>query len=171
MRSEKQLLLDDIQDRINSSEMTLAFSYQNMNANLNSDFRDAIALSGGSIYTIKKRVLIKAAGDAGLKINLKDLEGHIALLFSDPDHAISSTKALYKFLGENKETVNVLCGRFQGQLCHASDFEKISKLPTQNEMRSELLSIFEAPMAQTMSVMEALLTSIMHCLENKVSQV
>ena len=41
------------------------------------------------------------------------------------------------------------------------------KLPAKDEMRAQLLGLFEAPMSQTLSTMESLLTSVMHCLENK----
>jgi large subunit ribosomal protein L10 len=52
-------------------------------------------------------------------------------------------------------------------MCSASDVEQISKLPGKDEMRSQFLGTLEAPLAQTLSVLEALLTSVMYCLENK----
>ena len=49
------------------------------------------------------------------------------------------------------------------------DLEIISQLPTKDVMRSQLLGLFEAPMSQTLAVMEALLCSVPHCLENKAA--
>ena len=170
MRSEKQFLIDDVQSKMSASDITVTFSYKNMDANLNSEFRDAIAGSGGLVYVIKKRILVKAAKDEGLELSLKDLDGHIAIMCSGEESAVTSTKALYKFGKDNAKTIEILGGKFQGQVCSSSDLEKISKLPTQDEMRAQLLSVFEAPMSQTLSVMQSLLSSVMHCLENKVSQ-
>jgi large subunit ribosomal protein L10 len=34
-------------------------------------------------------------------------------------------------------------------------------------MRAQLLGTFEAPMSQTLAVVEAILCSVLHCLENK----
>lgn len=170
MRSEKQFLLDDAESRVSTSGITVAFSYKGMNANTTSDFRDAIVSAGGSIYVMKKTMLVKAAKQAGLNLDLKELPGHIALMYSDEDNAVASTKALYTFKKESGGLLEVLGGKFEGQPCKADDFEKISKLPTQDEMRAQMLSVFEAPMAQTLSVVEALLTSVMHCLENKAKE-
>lgn len=170
MRSEKQFLKEDVQEKLNASDIALAFSYKNMDANLTSEFRDLIAESGGLVHVIKKRVLLKAAEEEGLSLNLNELCGHIAIMCSDVDGAVSSTKALYKFRKDNAKTIEIIGGRFQGQTCTSEDFEKISELPSQDEMRSQLLSVFEAPMSQTLSVVQSLLTSVMYCLENKASQ-
>ena len=53
---------------------------------------------------------------------------------------------------------------------HQSRVEKLSKLPGKDEMRAQLLSVFEAPMAQTLAVMDALLASVVYCLDNKCQQ-
>ena len=54
--------------------------------------------------------------------------------------------------------------------CSASDVEQISKLPSKEEMRAQFLGTLEAPLSQTLGVIEALLTTVMHCLENKSGQ-
>ena len=71
---------------------------------------------------------------------------------------------------ENEKVLEVLAGRYEGSMCSAEDVEQISKLPSRDEMRAQLLSAFEAPLAQVLAVTEALLTSVMHCLENKSQQ-
>ncbi len=170
MRKEKEFLKDAAQNKISASDIMVAFNYSKMDANLNADFRDSINNAGGDVYVIKKRVLIKSAKEEGLDLNLKELPGHIAIMCAGADDAVASTKALYTFKKDNADKLEVLGGQFQGQSCVASDFEKISKLPSQDEMRAQLLSVFEAPMSQTLSVVNALLTSVVHCLENKASQ-
>jgi large subunit ribosomal protein L10 len=58
-------------------------------------------------------------------------------------------------------------GQFDGNLYDSDAVEKLSKLPGKDEMRASLLGLFEAPMSQSLAVMEALLTSVIHCVENK----
>lgn len=76
---------------------------------------------------------------------------------------------MYDFRKTNKENFSVLGGRFEGKECSEKDLEIISQLPTKDVMRSQLLGLFEAPMSQTLAVMEALLCSVPHCLENKAA--
>jgi large subunit ribosomal protein L10 len=169
MRAEKQLLLDDIKDRMTSSQALVVTRYSKLEPNKVADFRSQLAKSGGSLSVVKKRVLVKAAEAAGVALDSGILEGHIAVIFLNED-PFSMTKAIYQFSDQNDKVIEVLGGRFEGAMCSAQDVERISKLPSKDEMRAQLLSILEAPLSQTLAVMDALLTSVMHCLENKSQQ-
>ncbi|MBM3191576.1 MAG: 50S ribosomal protein L10 [Chlamydiae bacterium] len=169
MRQEKQYLLDEIKDGIEDSELMMVMSYQTLNANQTADFRKELHQVGASMLVVKKRVFLKAAEAAGYSMNLQDLAGHIGLVFSKTE-AVAATKAIYKFRKDNENTLEVLGGHFQKQLCSSKDLEKISKLPSLDQMRSEFLGTLEAVPAQTLAVVEALLTSVVYCLENKANQ-
>lgn len=166
MRSEKQLLLDEIKEKIDQSTAMVLTRYQGLNPNMASDFRIRIGKSGGNFEVVRKRILMKAAQAAGIALDEAMLEGHIAVVFAEQD-PVSVTKEIYRFCSENEEIFHVVGGRFEGMLCSAKDVELISKLPSKDEMRAQFLGLLEAPLSQTLSVMEALLTSVMHCLENK----
>jgi large subunit ribosomal protein L10 len=125
-----------------------------------------LASSGGSLEVVKKRVLIKAAQEAGLVLDPALLQGHIAVVFAIQD-PVQTTKVVYQFCKENAEALSVIGGRFEGALCTAKDVEQISKLPSKDEMRAQFLGTLEAPLSQTLAVIEALLTSVIYCLDNK----
>lgn len=169
MREEKQLLLDQIQDKLGSSNALILTRYSSLTPDLSDNFRRMLSESGGSYFVVPKRVLIKAAANAGIELEREQLQGNIGVVFAEED-TISPTKAVFKFAKENDETLEVLAGQFEGKLCSAADVKAISELPSQDEMRSQLLGLFEAPMAQTLSVMEALLTSVIYCLDNKAQE-
>ncbi|MCB1111210.1 MAG: 50S ribosomal protein L10 [Chlamydiales bacterium] len=169
MRPEKQLLLDEVKDEIENFGSFVIMHYQGMTANLASTFRTDIAKMGGSVKVIRKRVLVKAAEAAGISLELSQLPGHIGLVFAGED-AIETTKAVFQYKKDNKGVFEVIGGRFDGQLYSGQQVETLSTLPGKDEMRSQLLSVFEAPMSHTLSTMEAILTSVMHCLENKSKQ-
>jgi large subunit ribosomal protein L10 len=166
MREEKQLLLDEVKDQIQQFNSFVIMSYVGLTANRANDFRRAIAKSGGSVEMVRKRVLIKAAIAAGVTLDLAQLPGHIGLVFTGTD-PIETAKVVFKFSVETKKAIQVVGGRIDGQLYGGADVETLSKLPGKNEMRAQLLATFEAPMSQTLAVMEALLTSVVHCLNNK----
>ena len=169
MRPEKQLLLDEINDKIAGSKAIVLASYKRLEPNAAAAFRTNLAKTGGSLEVVKKRVLIKAAQVAGLAIDPALLQGHIAVVFANQD-PIQTTKTIYQFSKENEEVLEVIGGRFEGSMCSAKDVEQISKLPSKDEMRAQFLGTLEAPLSQTLAVLEALLTSVMHCLDNKSQQ-
>lgn len=165
MRQEKQLLLNEIHDKIRSSNAFIVARYQKMTASTITEFRKLVAKTGGDFEVVRKRVFIKAAEECGLSLSKEDYEGHIGIVFAKDD-PVQVTKTVYDFLKEN-DVLEVLGGQFDGKMIPAGDIEKLSKLPNLAEMRAQFLGLLEAPMAQTLGVMDALLTSVIHCLENK----
>lgn len=164
MREEKQLLLDEIKEKIDSASAFVVVKYGTLKANDANDFRRNIGKSGAEFEVVRKRVLLKAAEAAGVDLSSVSLEGNVGVVFSGED-AVETTKAVCEH-----DSLTPLGGRFDGQIYQADDVEKLSKLPGKDEMRAQLLGLFEAPMSHTVGAMEALLTSVMHCLQNKVDQ-
>ena len=169
MRQEKTLLLNEIREKLDASKAIVLTCYKNLNPNKASDFRINIAKTGGTFEVVKKRMLIKAAEQAGLTLDRNNLQGHIGVVFAEQD-PVQTTKVVYNFRKENEGMMEILGGRFEGKLCSSKDVEIISQLPSQDEMRSQLLGLFEAPMSQTLAVVEAILCSVMYCLENKAKE-
>ena len=169
MKDEKQFLLDEIREKITSSKAMVLASYTGFEANKNAEFRDLIAETGGDFEVVRKRVFLKAAKEAGIELNRADLEGHLAIVFAESD-PIQTTKALFKFRKDNKDIIDVLGGHFDGKLVTKDEVKQLSELPSMDEMRAQLVGLFQAPMQQTLGVMQSLLTSVMHCLDQKAKK-
>lgn len=170
MRPEKELLKNEIRDKIKRNNNTfILMHYAGLSANAANEFRSEISKMGGDIEVVRKRVLVKAADDIGIKLDLEALEGHIGLIFLGQD-PLETTKAVFKFSDSRDKIIQVRGGRLDGATYNGADIEKLSKLPSRDEMRAQLLSVFEAPMSQTLAVMEAALTSVIFCLDNKSKQ-
>jgi large subunit ribosomal protein L10 len=166
MRPEKQLLLDEIKEKIDHSVAMIVTKYQGLDPNLEAVLRSTAINSGGVFQVIRKRVLMKAAEASGFSLDRKMLEGHIGVAFAKDD-AVQFTKAIYQFRKDNENVLEVLGGRFEGQMITSKDVELISKLPSRDEMRAQLLGVLEAPLSQTLGVFDAILTSVIYCLDNK----
>lgn len=166
MRKEKQLLLDELKDLLGQYSSFVIVSYAGLTANNANQFRRDVAEQGGYVEVLRKRILLKAAEASGIQLDLSALPGHIGLVFAGKD-PIETTKLVFKFSQETNKSMGVVGGRFDGQLYNAAQMEMLSKLPGKNEMRAQLLATLEAPLSQTLAVMDALLTSVCHCLDNK----
>lgn len=170
MRSEKQLLLNEIQERVKRAPGILLTRYQGLGATATETIRERVRASGGDFEVVRKRVFLKAAQKAGVEIDPKILEGHIAVVFTGED-AVQTTKSVVEFGKETEQAVQVLGGQLDGQFYSSADIERLATLPGKDQLRSQLLGLFEAPMAQTVGVMQALLTSVLYCLKEREEQV
>jgi large subunit ribosomal protein L10 len=168
MRHDKQLLLDEVKGQIDDSGTFVIMSYSKLTANAANSFRRGVQKLGGGVEVVRKRVLIKAAESAGVKLDLSDMPGHIGLVFARQADPVTVTKYVFDFGKSEGDAIAVVGGRFEGKLYSGADVEKLSKLPGKDEMRAQFLSVLEAPMSQTLAVMEALLSSVVYCLDNKV---
>lgn len=166
MRAEKQLLLDEIKEKMNSSKAMLVMQYEALSPSLSWTFANKLAENKGSLEVVKKRIFLKAAAKAGLSVKEEDLKGHVGIIFIYDDIAKVS-KTVLEFSKDNNDFLKVLTAVFDGKICSAGDVEMIAKLPSQNELRAQFLGLLEAPASNLLSVMESLLAGVMHCLENK----
>jgi large subunit ribosomal protein L10 len=166
MRTEKEFLKREIKDKIERFESFVIMQYSGLNANMANEFRREMGKIGGDVEVVRKRVLLKAAEDMGVQLDLASLPGHIGIVFLGQD-PIESTRTVIKFSQDREKVIQLIGGRFDGQLYSGADVERLSTLPGKNEMRAQLLSVFEAPLSQTLAVIEALLASVPYCLENK----
>lgn len=166
MREEKKYLLNAVADPIESNGTFVLMKYEKVRANSMNQFRRDVAAIGGSVRMMRKRILMRACEAAGIPLSAEQLPGHISVVFSGKD-PIETTKLVFKFSQETDKNAQVIGGRIEGKLYNGKDFETLSKLPEKDVMRAQLLATLEAPMSQTLAVMDALLSSIVYCLDNK----
>ena len=166
MKHEKQLLLDEIQGQIQQSPSYLIAQYAKLSANKANEFRRQMAKIGVDFEVVRKRVLVKAAAQAGIPLDVKSLPGHIGLIVPKND-PVEATKAVLQYSSGNENCFQLLGGRVEGLHVGKEDMKRLSELPTKPEMRAQFLGLLEAPLAQTLAVMDALLSSVVYCLDNK----
>ncbi len=166
MRQEKELLLNEIKGQIERFKSFVVIRYTALQTNKANEFRREVGKFGGAVEVMRKRVLVRAADAAGVTLDVEALPGHIGLVYANKD-PIEITKLVYKYKEDTANAIDVLAGRFEGVLYTGKDVEKLSKLPGKDEMRAQFLSILEAPMAHTLGVIDALLSSVVYCLDNK----
>ncbi len=166
MRSEKQLLLDEIKEKIEGSNGFIVARYQSFSAARAREFRDYVAEVGGEFEVVRKRVFMKAALETGIELDVKALEGHVGIVFARDD-VTQVAKSTVKYGDDHDKSIAVLGGHIEGEFCSAEEVEAIAKLPSLQEMRAQILGLFEAPMSQTVGAVQAILTSVIYCLDEK----
>jgi large subunit ribosomal protein L10 len=167
MKAEKQLLKQEIKDKIiRYGDSFIILRNGGLEANAANDFRREMRERGGNVYVMRKRVLAKAAEDLDMKLDVAALQGHIGLVFLG-NNPLDNAKAVFNFGKAKNNIIEVLGLRYEGQLYLGADAKEIAELPSKDEMRAQLLSVLEAPMAQTLAVLDAVLSSVIYCLDNK----
>lgn len=169
MRQEKQLLLDEIKEKIEGSSAFIVTKYQKFSAIKAREFRDIVSKVNGDFEVVRKKVFVKAAEAAGLKLDVEQFDGHIGIIFARED-AVEVSKAALKYGDETDSSIEIIGGQVEGKFYNAEDVKAIARLPGKQEMQAQFLGLLEAPLSQTLATLEAILTSLPHCFENKSNQ-
>lgn len=165
MRHEKTLLLNEVKASV-QAESFMIMRYTGVKANKANEIRRELGKIGGAIEIVPKRLLMKAVAEQEIVLSKSDLEGHVGVIYTD-GNPFEATKVVFKISKENEKAIVVIAGKIEGRFYNAEEMEALSKLPSLSEMRAQLLSVFEAPLSQTCAVMDSIVASIVHCLENK----
>lgn len=167
MRKEKELLLNEIKDKIDASTSMLVTSYSKLEPNQSWQLREELNKSGSVLEVVRKRVFLKAAEKSGLKIDESLLAGHIGVVFVTQPDAMPTAKAVFKFSGENANILQIVCGQIDGKIMPGAEIEVLSKLPGLDEMRAMFLGLLTSPMSHMLSVMEAAIAGPLSVIEKK----
>lgn len=169
MRKEKTLLLEEIKDKIRQRPSFVLVEYKGLAANVATAFRNDLRQKSADYEVVRKKVFLKAASDLNVDITLGKFAGHLGVVFAAED-AVDAAKTVFTFAKANDNVVSVVGACIDGKAYGQKDVELLSKLPGKDEMRAQLLGLFEAPMSQTLAVMEALVASVLYCLDNKAKK-
>lgn len=167
MRKEKELLLNEIKEKIDTSAAMIVTRYDRLPPNASWELRDALAKQGGLFEVVRKKMFVKAAERAGLQVDEGLLKGHVGIVFVNQPDALGAAKALLKFSKDNDKIVEVLYGQIDGKVVAGADVEILAQLPGIDEMRASLLALMTAPMSQLLSVFEAVMREPLSILEQK----
>jgi len=169
MRKEKQLFLDELKGQIDHFGSFVIMSYLGLTANESHLFRRRIREMGGNIEMVPKKMFVLASKDSGFEVNFDMLTGHIGVVFTGSD-PIETTKAVFEYGKESGDKVSVVGGCIDGSILNQDQMTQLSKLPGKQELRAQFVGLLQAPMAQTVSVMNSLVSSVVYCLDNKCKQ-
>lgn len=166
MKKEKQMLLDDVQEQMKKSNTFLIARYQGLTGVRAYAFRRELNKKGAYFEVVRKRMLLQASRDLGIEFNEEQIPGHIGLILGSVD-PLETAKSVVKFSEENEKALELVGGFIEGQKVSAADVQRFATLPNKDQMRAELLGLFDAPASQLLAVFEALLSSVVHCIDSK----
>ena len=152
---ENELLLKEFKGQIEGSTSMFVFQYAALNPDKVWNLRSELAKNKSTLEVVRRRVFQQAAKEAGLA-DESPIKGNICAVFVSQPEPMDTLKSVFNFKGENADSkIQALYGSMDGKLMTAEEVEYLSKLPNLDGMRSQLIGLFTAPMAQVLSVMEA----------------
>ncbi|HRU00602.1 MAG TPA: 50S ribosomal protein L10 [Victivallales bacterium] len=165
MRAEKKVMIEEIGKALTQSKYVIFVSYKGMTVKDFSDIRGELAKNSSKCRVFKNRLIRKAAELEGIKsLSELVLKEDTALITGEGDVGVVA-KVLADFAKTNNK-FNPKFGFLDGAVISAADVMEISKLPSKDILRAQLLGLLQAPSRNLASILYAKLSQVVNVLNN-----
>ncbi len=151
-RNEKTAEVAALQEKLKGTEILILAQNAGLNAKATNDLRVA-ARAAGVDYRVAKNTLVKIAiKGTAYEVLSEQMKGPTAYVTgNDP---VATAKVIAEFSKKNDKLV-IIGGKFGGDVLDAAAVVALSKLPTMDEIRAQLIGLVQAPAQQIAAVVKA----------------
>lgn len=149
---QKQLLVDELSEKLKSSIAGVLVDYKGINVESDTKLRKELREANVDYFVVKNTMLLRAAKDAGLDGLESVLTGTTALAVSKDD-AVAAAKILAKYAEGSKGKFSIKAGFVEGGVLDAKGVEALAKLPGREELVAMTLRGLNAPITGFVNVL------------------
>lgn len=153
MRSEKQLLIDEVASHLAKSKYLLLADFARVTVQDVAAIRAQLREHGAEYHVVKNSIFNIAAKQANLPDLSKHLAGHTALI-TGGDNPPGVAKVVVKFFEANArlEAKTVV---LDDKVLDKAEVDALSKLPSLDGIRAQILSLLNTPASQIVRILVA----------------
>ena len=167
MRLEKTTIVEDLQQKLNSSPFLFVADYTGLTVDKFGELRNRLSGVGARCHVVKNTFLKRAAKDAGYP-ELGELQGQTAIVVGDKDVA-AAAKVLKGFAAEFKKPA-VRTGVVDRVVVSSEQISAIADLPSREVLLATLLGVFQAPASKLVRVLNEPASALARVLKAKADQ-
>ncbi len=149
-KDQKKQLVKDLSENIKASKSAVFVDYRGLKVKNLTGLKKELRGSGVEFKVAKKTLIEKAFRDSGIDMNVKNLEGQVAVAFSGDE--ITGAKIIEKF-GRTNENLKILAGVLEKKLMSAAEMKALARLPGKEELLAKLVGTLNAPVSGLVNVL------------------
>jgi len=153
MRAEKQFLVDEVAGHLAKSSYLLVANFAGVTVKDATDIRTQLRPLGAEYHVVKNSILAIAAKRANLPDLSAHLGGHTALV-TGGNNPSGVAKVLVKFFKDCSK-LELKAGVLDAKVLSAKEIEALSKLPSLEVIRAQLLALLSTPATSVVRVLVA----------------
>ncbi len=170
-KQKKQEIVKKVGDIIDTSVFVVFVRFSGLSVSSANEMRRALREQGVG-YTVAKKTLVKRAlKDRKIKGDLPELEGELALAYL-PTEALAGeggditapAKGIALFQKKFKDAVMPLGGVFEMSYLEMSQVKTFASIPSQGVLYGQLVTVINAPIQQTVQVLNGIAQSFVSVL-------
>jgi len=166
MRPEKQFLVDEVNLHLDKSEYVFLTDFTRLNVDETAELRGLLAEKEAEFHVVKNNIFKVASRERNLPVDEEVLNGQTAIVVGGPNPS-EVAKVLFKFF-KDKEKVDIKTGVLGDKSLTRDEVEALSKLPSLDALRGQLLGLLSQPGTMMVRVIIAGPQDFLNVLQAKV---
>ncbi|MGA2775065.1 MAG: 50S ribosomal protein L10 [Candidatus Omnitrophota bacterium] len=159
----KEVSESRIKDTLKKSNALFVVKYSGVNSPDLSSLRQSLKTSDARFFVVKNSVARRALKSSGLEAMIKSIEGPCGLIFIK-EEPVGASKVLCNFIKDH-EKLKVEGGYLQDRILEKKDIEAMSKLPSKETLRGQVVMVLNSPIAGIVTTLNQLLVKFVICLD------
>jgi large subunit ribosomal protein L10 len=143
-REEKAELVAELAEKLKAAKVAVVTHYVGLTVTQTNQFRREVRGAGGECKVAKNTLTRRAIANTPYQPSERWLDGQTALVFGYED-PIAVTKIVAKWAEVQAEKFAIKGGLFEGELLESKAVVALSKTPSKEALRAQLLGVFQAP--------------------------
>lgn len=163
-KQQKEALVAEVADKIKGSKALVFANFKGVSVKNITAIRRELRKSGSSWQVLKKTLLNIALKNAGVEVDARALDGQVGVAFSQDE--VAAAKVIADFQKANKDvTLTIEGGALGAKSLTANEVKALAKLPSQDELRAQLVGTLQAPIAGFVRTLSANLSGLVQVLK------
>jgi len=160
---QKEEIVKDLAAKLKASKAVVFSDYKGLRVKDMTALRRELREAGVDIKVLKKTLIDLALKDAGIELDVKKLEGQIAIAISSGDE-VAAAKIIAKAAKAN-ENLKIVGGILGMKELSAAEVNALAKLPSKEELLAKLVGTLNAPVSGFVNVMAGNLRGLINVLK------
>lgn len=150
-RLQKEELVKSLAQKLKDSKAVVFSDFKGLAVKDMTVLRNELREKGIDFKVLKKTLITIALKDAGIEMDLKKMEGQIAIAVSQGDE-VEAAKIIAKMAKVN-ENLKIAGGILGKKILSTEEVMALSKLPSKDELLAKLVGTLNAPVSGFVNVL------------------
>ena len=141
-KDKKKEILEKLKN-VSGKESVVFVNFHGLPVSETTEMRGELREKEVNYFVAKKTLVKKAFSDSDIKGDLPELEGELAIAYSDDP--TSAAREVYSFQKKFDDQVSILGGVFENKYLSKTEMEEIALIPSLDILRGMFVNVINSP--------------------------
>ncbi len=169
-KEDKQRVVEELTERLRTSETLIVADYRGLTMPQIDGLRDELLKHGARFQVVKNTLTRRAAEAAGAEALLPLLEGPSAIAFIEADGDPAAVAKALAAAARETRVLEIRGGVLQARTMTAADVDELSKLPSMDVLRGQVVGAILGPLNAILGLVNAPLQNLYGLIDARIEQ-